>query len=68
MFVFRPSLDQFAQLMAFAVSKGSFDGGDQGLLNLYFADWATKDLSRRLPFVYNTCSTACYSYLPAFKQ
>lgn len=43
-------------------------GGDQGLLNLYFSDWATKDISRHLPFIYNLCSTACYSYLPAFKQ
>lgn len=45
-----------------------FIGGDQGLLNLYFSDWAHKDISKHLPFVYNVCSTACYSYLPAFKQ
>lgn len=43
-------------------------GGDQGLLNLYFSDWAHKDISKHLPFIYNMCSTACYSYLPAFKQ
>lgn len=67
-FVYRPSAEQFAKLTAFAVQKGSFDGGDQGLLNSFFADWATKDIAHRLPFVYNTCSTACYSYLPAFKQ
>lgn len=47
---------------------GSFDGGDQGLLNSFFANWAQSDNSRRLPFIYNTCSTACYSYLPAFKE
>ena len=45
-----------------------FSGGDQGLLNLYFSDWATKDIARHLPFVYNTVSVAFYSYLPAFKQ
>lgn len=45
-----------------------FAGGDQGLLNLYFSDWAHKDISKHLPFIYNMCSTACYSYLPAFKQ
>lgn len=67
-FVFKPSQDTFTKLTQFAAEKGSFDGGDQGLLNLYFSDWATQDSSRRLPFVYNTCSTACYSYLPAFKQ
>jgi len=43
-------------------------GGDQGLLNLYFKDWATKDISRHLPFIYNVVSQALYSYLPAFKQ
>ncbi|XP_055702847.1 glycogenin-1 isoform X4 [Phlebotomus papatasi] len=67
-FVFRPSQDTFGKLLDFAVKSGSFDGGDQGLLNLYFSDWAHSDISKHLPFVYNTCSTATYSYLPAFKQ
>uniref|UniRef100_A0A7G3ANT1 glycogenin glucosyltransferase n=1 Tax=Lutzomyia longipalpis TaxID=7200 RepID=A0A7G3ANT1_LUTLO len=67
-FVFRPSQDTFGKLLEFAVKAGSFDGGDQGLLNLYFSDWAHSDISKHLPFVYNTCSTATYSYLPAFKQ
>ncbi|XP_059615217.1 glycogenin-1 isoform X5 [Phlebotomus argentipes] len=67
-FVFRPSQDTFGKLLDFAVKAGSFDGGDQGLLNLYFADWAHGDMGRHLPFLYNTCSTATYSYLPAFKQ
>ncbi|XP_011641406.1 titin isoform X2 [Pogonomyrmex barbatus] len=67
-FVFRPSQQTFASIIAFAAAKGSFDGGDQGLLNMYFSDWATKDISKHLPFIYNMCSTATYSYLPAFKQ
>ncbi|KAL1493420.1 hypothetical protein ABEB36_011479 [Hypothenemus hampei] len=67
-FVYRPSLDTYEKLIQFAIERGSFDGGDQGLLNLYFSDWAHKDISRHLPFIYNLCSTACYSYLPAFKQ
>ncbi|KAJ1520645.1 hypothetical protein ONE63_003751 [Megalurothrips usitatus] len=67
-FVFKPSQDTFKSLMEFALQFGSFDGGDQGLLNLYFKDWAHKDISKHLPFIYNMCSTACYSYLPAFKQ
>jgi len=67
-FVFRPNLETFEKLTQFAVQKGSFDGGDQGLLNSFFANWAQSDSSRRLPFIYNTCSTACYSYLPAFKE
>lgn len=67
-FVYKPSNETYDKLIDFALSKGSFDGGDQGLLNLYFNDWAHKDISRHLPFIYNMCSTACYSYLPAFKQ
>ncbi|XP_043681896.1 mucin-5AC isoform X3 [Vespula pensylvanica] len=67
-FVFRPSQQTFASITSFAASKGSFDGGDQGLLNMYFNDWARKDISKHLPFIYNMCSTAAYSYLPAFKQ
>ena len=47
--------------------RGSFDGGDQGLLNTFFSDWATKDIARHLPFTYNMVATASYSYLPAYK-
>ncbi|KAI0230725.1 Glycogenin-1 [Lamellibrachia satsuma] len=67
-FVFQPSLETYQSLLQFAINYGSFDGGDQGLLNLYFKDWATKDISRHLPFIYNVVSQAFYSYLPAFKQ
>ncbi|CAH1256437.1 unnamed protein product [Diabrotica balteata] len=67
-FVYRPSNETYEKLIQFALEKGSFDGGDQGLLNLYFSDWAHKDISKHLPFIYNLASTACYSYLPAFKQ
>uniref|UniRef100_A0A2M3Z7E1 glycogenin glucosyltransferase n=1 Tax=Anopheles braziliensis TaxID=58242 RepID=A0A2M3Z7E1_9DIPT len=67
-YVYRPSLETFASLLQFAVTNGSFDGGDQGLLNAYFSDWAHTDIQKHLPFVYNTSSVATYSYLPAFKQ
>jgi len=46
----------------------SLVGGDQGLLNLYFGDWAYTDIKKHLPFIYNVVSQAFYSYLPAFKQ
>ena len=46
----------------------SLSGGDQGLLNMFFRDWSTKDISRHLSFVYNVVSQAFYSYQPAFKQ
>ncbi|XP_034125210.1 glycogenin-1 isoform X1 [Drosophila guanche] len=67
-FVFRPSLDTFGKITEFAIKNGSFDGGDQGLLNQYFADWATADIKKHLPFVYNVTAYASYCYLPAFKQ
>lgn len=67
-FVFKPSQITFASLTSHAKLHGSFDGGDQGLLNSFFSDWAHKDISKHLPFIYNMCSTATYSYLPAFKQ
>lgn len=43
-------------------------GGDQGLLNSFFSDWARGDISKHLPFLYNVTSAAFYSYLPALKQ
>lgn len=46
----------------------SIIGGDQGLLNQFFSNWAREDIRKHLPFVYNVCSTAFYSYLPALKQ
>lgn len=38
----------------------------QGLLNIFFSDWATKDIRLHLPFIYNVISQAFYSYPPAF--
>ncbi|KAI9576642.1 hypothetical protein GQX74_010624 [Glossina fuscipes] len=67
-FVYRPSLETFDKLTKFAVEHGSFDGGDQGLLNQYFADWAYVDIHKHLPFVYNVTAYASYCYLPAFKH
>jgi len=67
-FVFRPSVETYASLVELAVSQGSFDGGDQGLLNTFYSSWATEDISKHLPFLYNTVASATYSYLPAFKR
>ncbi|XP_013925526.1 PREDICTED: glycogenin-1 isoform X3 [Thamnophis sirtalis] len=66
-FVYRPSIETFNQLLQLATEKGSFDGGDQGLLNTFFSSWATTDISKHLPFIYNLSSISIYSYLPAFK-
>ena len=70
--------------VALATTTGSFDGGDQGLLNTHFSSWATQvktapnlvrvpsedfqDISKHLPFLYNMVASAYYSYLPAFKK
>ncbi|XP_062988187.1 glycogenin-1 isoform X1 [Elgaria multicarinata webbii] len=66
-FVYRPSIETFNQLLQLATEKGSFDGGDQGLLNTFFSSWATTDINKHLPFIYNLSSISIYSYLPAFK-
>lgn len=67
-FVFVPDMGTYAHLLDFAVTTGSFDGGDQGLLNLFFSNWATKDIRRHLPFVYNVISQSLYSYAPALAR
>ncbi|XP_062872427.1 glycogenin-1a isoform X2 [Trichomycterus rosablanca] len=67
-FVFRPSKETYARLLTACTEHGSFDGGDQGVLNSYFSDWATADIAKHLPFIYNLSSVSIYTYLPAFKK
>ncbi|XP_041822157.1 glycogenin-2 [Chelmon rostratus] len=67
-FVFRPSLRTHTGLLDHALQHGSFDGGDQGLLNSFFSSWPVEDISKHLPFVYNLSGSSVYSYLPAFQQ
>lgn len=67
-FVFKPNLNTYNDLVNHAVTSGSFDGGDQGLLNTFFSSWAHKDISKHLAFTYNMVASATYSYLPAFKK
>ncbi|XP_070322712.1 glycogenin-1 isoform X2 [Odocoileus virginianus] len=66
-FVYQPSVETYNQLLRLASEQGSFDGGDQGLLNTFFSSWATTDIRKHLPFIYNLSSISIYSYLPAFK-
>ncbi|KAM4796470.1 glycogenin-2 isoform 2-T3 [Rhinophrynus dorsalis] len=67
-FVFKPSVETFNNLLQFAEEHGSFDGGDQGILNSFFNNWATADISKHLPFIYNLSISSVYTYKPAFKQ
>ncbi|KAI9481250.1 MAG: nucleotide-diphospho-sugar transferase [Benjaminiella poitrasii] len=66
-FVTEPSEGTYQDLIQLASEKGSFDGGDQGLLNTYFSAWSTLP-SHRLPFTFNTTPTAQYGYAPAHNQ
>ncbi|XP_064264352.1 glycogenin-2 isoform X6 [Passer domesticus] len=43
-------------------------GGDQGLLNSFFSNWATGDIGKHLPFLYNLSSSSVYTYVPAFNH
>ncbi|KAI0068145.1 hypothetical protein BV25DRAFT_1911162 [Artomyces pyxidatus] len=61
--VFTPGLDKFDELMALSKTKGSWDGGDQGLLN----EWRGSNWNR-LSFTYNTTPTAIYTYAPAYER
>eukprot|EP01134_Creolimax_fragrantissima_P002026 CFRG2026T1 len=67
-FVCVPNMSTFAELVSFSESEGSFDGGDQGLLNMYFNKWSTTDIHKHLPFVYNLNANATYFYAPAYKR
>jgi glycogenin glucosyltransferase len=55
-----PSDGAFEELRALLKSRGSWDGGDQGLLNEWRGDsW------HRLSFTYNTTPTAAYTCIYA---
>ncbi|CAL2040440.1 unnamed protein product [Caenorhabditis brenneri] len=67
-FVFSPSLVIYRALMHLATSTGSFDGGDQGLLNEYFSNWRDLPSAHRLPFIYNMTGGEFYSYAAAYRK
>ncbi|KAL4911241.1 hypothetical protein BDW74DRAFT_164799 [Aspergillus multicolor] len=60
--VLRPNMQDYYALKALAERGTSFDGADQGLLNLHFRDW------HRLSFTYNCTPSANYQYVPAYKH
>ncbi|KAG7452346.1 uncharacterized protein BT62DRAFT_916022 [Guyanagaster necrorhizus] len=61
--VLSPGEDKFSELSSLLKSKGSWDGGDQGLLN----EWRGGNWNR-LSFTYNTTPTAAYTYAPAYER
>lgn len=60
--VVRPNMQDYFALKALAERGISFDGADQGLLNMHFHNW------HRLSFTYNCTPSANYQYIPAYKH
>lgn len=61
--VLTPNMGDYYALKAMADRGISFDGADQGLLNMHF-----KNTFNRLSFTYNVTPSAHYQYLPAFRH
>lgn len=58
-----PNLGDYYALVAMAERGISFDGADQGLLNMHF-----KNNYNRLSFTYNVTPSAHYQYVPAYRH
>ncbi|KAI0669731.1 hypothetical protein C8Q78DRAFT_975887 [Trametes maxima] len=61
--VLTPGEEKFNELTTLLKTKGTWDGGDQGILN----EWRGGDW-HRLSFTYNTTPTAAYTYAPAYER
>nr|XP_036582817.1 Glycogenin-1-like protein 1 [Colletotrichum truncatum]KAF6791608.1 Glycogenin-1-like protein 1 [Colletotrichum truncatum] len=61
--VLSPNMGDYYALMAMAERGISFDGADQGLLNMHF-----KNTYNRINFTYNVTPSAHYQYLPAYRH
>jgi len=60
--VLNPNMAEYYSLLALAQRGISFDGADQGLLNMHFTDW------ERLSFTHNCTPSANYQYVPAYRH
>ncbi|KAI0016707.1 nucleotide-diphospho-sugar transferase [Xylariomycetidae sp. FL0641] len=58
-----PNLGDYYAMMAMAERGISFDGADQGLLNMHF-----QNNYNRLSFTYNVTPSAHYQYIPAYRH
>ena len=58
----KPNTGDYYALLALAQRGISFDGADQGLLNMHFRDW------HRLSFTYNCTPSGNYQYVPAYRH
>ncbi|KAJ9611543.1 glycogenin glucosyltransferase [Cladophialophora chaetospira] len=62
MLVLNPNMSDYYALYALAQRGISFDGADQGLLNMHFREW------ERLSFIYNCTPSGHYQYVPAYRH
>ncbi|KAI4278229.1 MAG: hypothetical protein LQ337_001170 [Flavoplaca oasis] len=60
--VLTPNMGDYYSLLALAQRGISFDGADQGLLNMHFPNW------HRLSFTYNCTPSGNYQYVPAYRH
>ncbi|KAF6835814.1 glycogenin (glycosyl transferase family 8) [Colletotrichum plurivorum] len=61
--VLSPNMGDYYALAAMAERGISFDGADQGLLNMHF-----KNTYNRISFTYNVTPSAHYQYIPAYRH
>lgn len=59
--VLTPNMGDYYAMLAMAERGISFDGADQGLINMHF-----KHSTNRLSFTYNVTPSAHYQYIPAY--
>ncbi|OTB15618.1 glycosyltransferase family 8 protein [Daldinia sp. EC12] len=57
-----PNLGDYHAMLAMAERSISFDGADQGLINMHFKNY------NRLSFAYNVTPSAHYQYVPAYRH
>ena len=51
--VLEPSRERYTAMLEALPATRSYDGGDQGFLNVFLGDWWAKPVENRLPFFYN---------------
>ncbi|KAI2643304.1 nucleotide-diphospho-sugar transferase [Xylaria nigripes] len=60
--VLTPNMGDYHAMMAMAEKGVSFDGADQGLINMHFGS-----SFNRISFTYNVTPSAHYQYIPAYR-
>ncbi|KAI1771818.1 glycosyltransferase family 8 protein [Hypoxylon cercidicola] len=61
--VLTPNLGDYYAMVAMAENNVSFDGADQGLINMHF-----KNNYNRISFTYNVTPSGHYQYVPAYRH